>query len=172
MVRKTPLASTRREAGFSLLELLVTMAIIFVIASIAIPIYAAAMTKSRKVALAADARSLYSAFLRYDFDNDLFPSTSSPPARALNLTTLDPLVSGGYISTATPFVSKLQGGQLTAYDSPNVGAADSQFWAVLTSNVDPSIVVLVASTDQYPGNPGVWYDGVFYIVGSSIVQVG
>src|SRR5262245_23068497 len=113
MVRKPPLASSRREAGFSLLELLVTMAIIFVIASIAIPIYAAAMTKSRKTALAADAQSLYSAFLRYNFDNDVFPSTSTPPARALNLTTLEPLVSSGYLSTATPFVAKLQGGQVT-----------------------------------------------------------
>ena len=172
MVRKTPLAPSRREAGFSLLELLVTMGIIFVIASIAIPIYAAAMTKSRKAALASDARSLYSAFLRYDFDNDVFPSTSTPPSRALNLTTLNPLVSGGYLQSNMPFVSKLQNDQITAYDSPNVGGSDSQFWAVLTSKVDPGIVVLVASTDQYPGNPGVWYDGVYYVVGSSIIPVG
>ena len=161
----------RDESGFTLIELLVTMAIIFLIASIAIPIYTSALTKSRTSALVANGRGLYSAFMQFEFDNDVFPATSTPPSRTFNLSTLFPLSTSGYISHPTSLTTQLQGGMVTAYDSPNVGGPDSQFWAVLTSATDPSIVILIANTDQYPGNIGTWYDGVYLIQGTSIVPV-
>jgi len=162
----------RADQGFTLIELMIVVAIIGIISAIAVPLVASALLRSEQTALAADGKALHSAFMKFNIDNGLFPSTTSPVSRAFNLTTLAPLSTNGYIGQAGGLTGKLLSGQVTAYDSPNVGGPDTQFWAVLTLAANPSVIVLVANTDEYPGHFGTWYDGVYYIQGSSIVPVG
>lgn len=161
--------TSRRQRGFTLVEVLVVAAILGVLSAIAVPLFARSLQMSQRRALAADGRGLYGAFMRYHADFGTFPSTSTPPDRAFNLTTMTPLSNNGYYSLPGALTRKLVSDRVTAYDSPNVGGSDSQFWAVLTHKQDPTIVVLVANTNDYPGHVGTWYDGVYYIQGSSIV---
>ncbi len=160
-----------RESGWTAVELLITMAIIGIIASIAIPVYTTAVRKSAMTVFAEDGKAIYDAFMRYYADQGFFPSTSSPADRAFNLSTMSPLTTSGHIKQPIAFTSKLRNNRFTAYDSPNVGASDTQFWVVMTYKKDPSIVVLVANTNQYPGYEGNWYDGVFFVQGSDIVPL-
>jgi prepilin-type N-terminal cleavage/methylation domain-containing protein len=156
----------RREKGFSLLELLVTVAIIGVISMIAIPIYINALRSSHRAALVGEANGVFKAFMRYNVDNSAFPTTAS-----FDLLTLEPLVSEGYLSDGMPVVQKLHNQTVTAYAAPTAGGANAQFWAVLTLGYDPDVQVLVASTDQFPGHSGDWYEGLYYIQGSELVRV-
>ena len=160
-----------REKGFTLIEVLVVAAILGILSAIAIPLFARSLQIANSRSLAADGRNLYTAFVRYNADQGYFPATSTPIDRALNLTTLTPLSNNGYYSNPGALTRKLQNSRITAYDSPNTGGSDTQFWAVLTHYQDPTIVVLVASTNDYPGHVGTWYDGVYFIQGSNIVPV-
>ena len=161
-----------RQRGFTLIELLVVVAIIGLITSIAAPVLADAMSRARRAAFETDAQQLHAAFTKYYVDNGLFPSTSAPVDRALHLTTLAPLSTNGYYAHGVSLTSKLSGGTITAYDSPNIGGPDTQYWAVLTLAADPSVVLLVANTNDYPDDQGTWYNGVYVINGSSIVPIG
>jgi len=163
--------SRSREKGFTLIEVLIVAAIIGVLAAIAVPLFARSLFMTQRLALAADAKGLYSAFIKYNVDNDVFPSTSTPVNRAFNLTTLAPLSNNGYYSSPDSLTRKLTNSRVTAYDSPNLGGSDTQFWAVLTHVQNSGIVILVASTNDYPGHVGTWYDGVYFIQGSSILPV-
>jgi len=164
--------TSREERGFTLIEVLMVVVIIGVLSAICIPILATALLKANRTALAADGRSLYSAFSKYYVDQGTFPSTSTPVSRAFNPDTLAPLSNNGYYSNPSALTRKLLSNRVTAYDSPNTGGSDTQFWAVLTHKQDSRVVVLVASTDQYPGHIGTQYEGVYFIQGSSIVKVG
>jgi prepilin-type N-terminal cleavage/methylation domain-containing protein len=159
-----------RDSGFTLLELLVVVAIISVIAMIAIPVYINALRSSHRAALVGEANGLFKGIMRYHVDESQFPPTSSPPEEAFDRVTLEPLVSKGYIRDNT-MVQKLLNDQITGYDSPDVGGVNTQFWAVLTMDYDPDVQVLVASTNQYPGHSGTWYEGLYYIQGSTLEKV-
>lgn len=169
--RTRPLTACRSDRGFTMIELLLVLAIIGILSAIVIPLLSLALLKANRTALAADGRGLFSAFTKYYVDQGIFPSTSTPATRAFDLATLAPLSNNGYYSNASSLTSKLASGRVTAYDSPNVGASDTQFWAVLTHKKDSRVVILVASTDQYPGHIGTQYDGVYFIQGSNIVKV-
>jgi prepilin-type N-terminal cleavage/methylation domain-containing protein len=161
----------RREAGFTMIELLIVVGIIGILSAIAVPLFQRALLKSQKAAMAADARAVYDAFMRYYTDNSFFPSTSSPATRAFNLSTMSPLTTGGYVKQPGAITSKLRNNQFTAYDSPNAGSSDTQFWVVMTNKKNPSLVVLVANTNQYPSSMGTWYDGIFFIQGTNIIPL-
>jgi len=166
MERRT---QAQREAGFTLIEVLMVVLIISLLAALAIPALQRAMRTSERGALVADARALYDAFVRFNVDTGTFPSTSTPKERAFNRRTLFPLSANGYYNKVEALMRKLEGGQVAIYDSPNIAAADTQFFAVLVSAFDPSIVVLVAHTDQFDG-AGNWYDGVYVVEGERIVR--
>jgi len=161
----------RAPAGFTLVELLVTVAILAVIAAMAAPVYMNALRQSHRAGLVAEANSLYKAFQRYYLDHSRFPPASTPPADAFQLDTLEPLVSRGYVWEGSAILAKLVDREVTAYAAPASGAAAAQFWAVLTLEFDPDVQVLVANTDQYPGHTGEWFEGLYYIEGSDIVPV-
>ena len=130
------------QAGFSLVELLIVVAIIGLLASVAIPALNQALLRSQVASLANDAKVLHSAFIRFNIDNSLYPSTHTPPERAFNRSTLEPLVSRGYLKSGTPILRHLLNHQVTSYDSPNIESADTQFWAVLTLASYPSVQML------------------------------
>ena len=163
--------AVRRESGFTMIELLIVVGILGLLTSIAIPMFQRALLKSQKTAMAADARTVYDAFMRYYIDNNLFPSTFSPASRAFNLTTMSPLATRGYIQRPSGITSKLENDRFTAYDSPNASSADTQFWLVMTHKRNPSLVILVANTNQYPTDMGTWYDGIYFIQGTNIIPL-
>ena len=62
-----------RHAGFALIELLVTVAIIGVITLIALPNLREALDRSRQTATRADMQKIAEALDRYAFDHSLYP---------------------------------------------------------------------------------------------------
>ena len=160
-----------RCAGYTMIELLMVVAIIGLVMTIAVPLYSGAIDKSHRSALTHDAGELYRAFMRYYVDEGVFPSTFSPPERAFDLETLAPLSSAGYFRHVEAFKHKIDGSQIQNYDSPNVGGADTQFWATVASKREPGFVLLVAHTNDLPFDRGDWYDGVYYVTADGIVPV-
>ena len=161
----------RAGAGFTLIELLIVVAIIGIIAMIAVPNLLAAMSRARRNSLISDGRTLLTAFTAFNIDKGEYPPCCSPPAEALNKTTLFPLTAMGYLKT-NGITGKLQGGSLTVYDSPDLPTANNDFYAVMTHRRDATLQLLVADTDEYPGHAGVNYHGVYLIQGATLIPAG
>ena len=163
-----PLDARNGSAGYTMIELLMVVAIIGLIVAIAVPLYSGAIDKSHRSTLVHDSGELYRSFMRYYVDQGVFPATSTPPERVFDLQTLAPLSTGGYFRSVEAFTHKIQDGQVQNYDSPNIGSADTQFWATINSAREPGFVLLIAHTNDLPINPGEWYDGVFYVTTDGI----
>ncbi len=147
-----------RQEGFSLLELLVVVAIIAVLAAIAIPMMRDALTRAHIGATATDARVIYTSFKRYHVDNSRYPYAVTNPAFDVN--TLDPLVSGGYKKERV--LTRLVGNAADGYDSPDDDYGPNQeFWLEMTLDYDPTIRFLVSDSDDAPLSGGDWHDGIF-----------
>ena len=76
---------TKRNAGFTLLEMMIVMIIMGILLSIALPIYNQALVKSRESVLRNDLFTLRSLISQYTLDKQKAPQS------------LDDLVSAGYI---------------------------------------------------------------------------
>ena len=91
-----------KEAGMTLVELLIVIAIMGLVATIAVPIYRGAIDKSHRATLVHDAGELYRAFMRYNVDKGYFPSTANPVERKFDVETLAPLSTEQYFRTVRP----------------------------------------------------------------------
>jgi prepilin-type N-terminal cleavage/methylation domain-containing protein len=161
--------ATRRkdEAGMTPIELMVVMAVLGIIISIAVPAVAGALARTHRSALLANGRVLHAAMTRYAIDQGEYPSTSTPPTQFMK-DTLAPLPEAGLLPNPSGFLEKLQGGRVTAYDSPDLGGGvNREFWAVLTSSYDPALKLVVAMTTAYPGH-GEPLDGLYWVVGGDL----
>lgn len=156
-MRRTRFGKTRENRGITLLEVMIVMAILFLLTSIAIPLYANALRQAREKALVADCRDLFGALTRYYVDHGAYPSESD-----LDTQTLSPLSTQEYLSATTPFTRKLEGNRLTFYFAPDVDGEDQQFIVVARHARDLSIIVAVVSTDIIDED-GDWIEGVFVI---------
>ena len=163
-MRRTRFGKTREDRGITLIEVMIVMAILFLLTAIAIPLYANAQRQAREKALVADGRYLFDALTRYYVDNGAYPSESD-----LDTRTLSPLSTEEYFSAATFFTRKLVGNRLTLYLAPDVDGADQQFIVVTHHALDPSIVVAVVSTDIIDED-GDWYEGVFIITDEDLEE--
>jgi general secretion pathway protein G len=76
---------TRREAGFTLLEMMIVMIVMAILISIAVPIYRTSLVKSREAVLRQDLFTLRSLISQYTLDKQKAPQS------------LDDLVQGGYL---------------------------------------------------------------------------
>lgn len=150
-------ARSRQDRGFTMIELMVVVVIIGLAAALALPMYADSITKAKKVALSAEGRKIYDAMMAYYADHSSFP-----PEDDLDVTTLDPLASDGYLSSGRAITSRLVEDQLLLYMAPDIGGADQQFLIVMRLASDPDILVAVVHTDLVDDD-GDWVDGVFVI---------
>jgi len=151
--------------GFTIVELLIVLLIVGLLAAIAIPIYQGAIAKAERLALAADVRELYSAFMRYHIDQGRFPADTG--AGVLNVATLSPLATAGYFSGAKALNDKLDGNQLLFYWAPDWNGPDADFIAIGRSAAQPDVLVYAM---HYDIAGLVAYDGVYFLRGGQFVR--
>ena len=144
----------RREAGYSLVELLVTLAVLAVITAIALPMYKEALLRAHISSGISDARSMQLAFKRYHVDHSAYPDSGG-----FDLATFEPLVSLGYYDGRIG--TRLLNDQADAYDAPDDSGANQEYWLEFTLDYDPSVRFLIAASDDAPLGGGVDYDGIF-----------
>jgi len=77
----------RRDGGFTLLELMVVMAIIAVLAMVAVPVFTSAIRNAKEAALKEDLHVMRDAIDSYTMDKNKAPQS------------LDDLVQSGYLKT-------------------------------------------------------------------------
>ena len=105
----------------------------------------------------AEAKKLYAAFERYQERNHSYPSTYSDST--FDPETLNPLRKRGYYRGS--LVSTLVHHRVDAYDSPDDGGPNREFWLELTLDRNPALRLLLASSDDAPLGGGEWREGVF-----------
>ena len=139
-----------REAGFSLIELMIVLVTAAVIMAIAIPMMREALVRAMIGAATAEARTIHNAFKAYHVDVGVYPDASG-----FDTTTMEPLVSLGYYDGR--LVPRVQGGVLDGYDAP---AAGHEYWMEFTLANEPTVRFLVSDSDDAPLSGGTFYDGI------------
>jgi len=112
--------STNRDQGFTLIELMIVMAIIAVLATIAVPSYTANVKHAREAVLKEDLHTMRSAIDSYTYDKQKAPQS------------LDDLVQSGYLRELPkdPFTQRTdtwlpsEGSALTSLDETQGGIDD------------------------------------------------
>jgi len=160
----------RGAAGFTLIEVLIVVAIIGLLASIAIPVYANIIQRTNRNAFVADADTLYKAFMRYYIDHGSFP-----PDAGLNTfdpDTLAPLTSEDYLtqSVAAGFLRKQVDNTIVIYISPDVTGTDSDILMAMRPRYDPDDMIYIFYTDLLDDSYGP-LDGVYFYRNSQLVRV-
>ncbi len=182
----------RNQQGFTLLELLVVVAIIGALAAIAIPQFASYRGKAERASTLSDARAIYQGFVIYYLEDPDgtggYPFQATAPA--FNLNTLYPLKNRTTPDTnndqqyfvdaliADSLLAKMVSGKADSFDSPDVMLnGNEQFYLTFRMAKNPEVRVIVCQTDaainDQDGNPlkdendadisGLWLDGIFFL---------
>ena len=162
-------------AGFTLVEVLIVVAIFGLLSAIAIPVYGHIMDRSHRSAFATDARIVHDAFLAYYADKGSFPPEFSPPESAFDRETMAPLTDEGYLGpgTARSFLKKQFRGRILFYWAPDFDGTDSDFVMILRPAVAPDAIVGIFSTNSFIFGDvgGGQLDGVYFLQDSRWVRV-
>lgn len=154
----------KKQAGFSLIELLVVVAVIAVVAAIAIPLLQQALLRAHVGAVTTDARAVYTAFKQHYVDLSAYPDSG-----AFALDTFEPLGSMQYY-TGTG-AQKLQGNTADGYDAPDDSGLNQEFWLEFTLEFDPTVRLLIADSDDAPLAGGDYKDGIFLYKNGSLIPL-
>lgn len=157
-----PHSGGRRDAGYSLLEVLIVLVVISLLAAIAIPIYNNALVKSRRAALVSDLRVLHDSMKRYHMDKGRFPlQGGGDPSEIMSLPDLAPVSTGGYFTSVEGLNQKLLFDRVLGYASYDDNGTASEFAAVMRPKREPAVIVWLLYTDNI-GPGGTFKDGIFF----------
>ncbi len=106
--RQAP-AGTDRQAGFTLVEVLIVVAIIGILSSVAIPKIRQAERRAEFAALMTEATQFSKALVLHNLDNGQYPAS-----KELDKKTLEPLVSQQHLASNS-FVRLLRDGEIHKY---------------------------------------------------------
>ena len=168
---RTRRASARNhEAGFTLIEILMVVAILALIAAIAMPIYARMHRKAQRTALMAEATQVHQALKAFYLDHNKYPAAFSG-SDMLDHSTLAPLTTQGYLSpgVAKSFLSRQASGSVNTYISFWIDGQDREIWMLLQAAYDPNEWIYIFDTQLIWGSQ--WHDGVFIWDGTGYKKV-
>jgi prepilin-type N-terminal cleavage/methylation domain-containing protein len=159
-MRGLSMSRRNRQGGFNLIEVMLVVAILALLSSIAVPMYARSQRKAKRMALMVEAGQVHAALKAFYLDNNKYPAAGSGPDM-LNLSSLAPLTTNGYLSPtiAASFLSKLNGGQVTWYFTFWIDGEDHEIWMFLRPNYDPNQWIYIFDTRVIWGSQ--WHDGVY-----------
>jgi hypothetical protein len=90
-------------------------------------------------------------------------------ARPFQLDSFEPLRGSGYYTGN--LTSLLRNGRADAYDSPDDGGMNNEFWLLLTIESDFDVQFLVCNSDDTPLAGGTWLDGIYMHQNGKLTQV-
>jgi prepilin-type N-terminal cleavage/methylation domain-containing protein len=142
-----------RQQGFTLIELMIVIAIVALLATIAVPTSKQYITKSHYTAALVECKELYNAFIAFYAANDMFPNATSSPK--FDLVTFSPLEYDGTVT------KRMVGQKAEVYDSPDDLGNNQEFYVRMVFARDPAVQFVVSSSDNVDIEPGVKLNGVF-----------
>ena len=151
--------------GFTIVEVLIVLAILAIVVSIAIPGLNQARIRAQVGSVVADGHSMYIAFKQYYVDYGQYPNATSDPA--FNVRTFEPLRGQKYYRGNVQQL--LQGNSADAYDSPDDSGPNQEFWLEMTLSIDPAVRFVIANSDDAPLGGGERLDGV-YVFRDGVLQ--
>jgi general secretion pathway protein G len=90
---KMPLGKTSRSRGFTLIELIIVMAVVLILVSIAVPNYVTSVKRARESVLREDLFTMRSVISQYTLDKQKMPQSADDlvQARYLKQIPIDPI---------------------------------------------------------------------------------
>jgi len=166
-MRGLMMSRRNKQGGFTLIEVMLVVAILALLSSIAVPMYARALRKAKRTELMVEAGQVQAALKAFYFDNNKYPAAWWGPDM-LNRSTLAPLTTNGYLSPtiANSFLSKLQGDQVAWYFAFWIDGEDREIWMYLQPRYDPNDWIYIFDTQliwgsQWHGGVYMWEDGEY-----------
>jgi prepilin-type N-terminal cleavage/methylation domain-containing protein len=143
----------QRDNGFTLIEVMIVIAIVALLAAIAVPVGHRYITKTHYTAALVECKELYNAFIAFYTTNNMFPNATSSPK--FDLVTFSPLEYEGGVT------ERMVGHKAEIYDSPDDLGDNQEFYVRMIFARDSSVQFVVSNSDNVDIEPGVWLNGVF-----------
>ncbi|MDT8405411.1 type II secretion system protein [Sulfuriflexus sp.] len=179
------------QKGFTLLELLVTVAILGILAAVAIPNYYGYTARAQRASVISDGRSVYRGMMVYYMEDPDgsggYPMKDDAPA--FNKCTFYPLLARTTADTDNDkqvyidilsvdrLKERMIGGCVDSFDSPDVATLNDQFFLTFRTKRSPDERIIVAQTDQAVLDEnnaevlpaGQYLDGVFVFKNGQLI---